>query len=183
MNFTSNFKVTIQKQLHTTKKRGLQPHLKKAVIDRKNAAIGYSYVFHSRVSKHDLSCATIAPCGTQSHISKNAAQTGSIAAFFTPYSCVFTHPQMWDPQLRFVENAAIYLAWATFKMWVQAKDLYLHFIKNAAIGPTYSIYYIIFMSQLILAVYIYSGRACSKFTSNKKILSQIVAYGYNQFCS
>ena len=96
------------------KKRALQPHLKNAAIDPKNTTIGYSRVFHSRVSKHSLSYATIAPCGTQSSVFKNAATNHPIAAFSTLYSRVFTHPQIWDLQLRFVENAAIDSVWVAF---------------------------------------------------------------------
>ena len=41
------------------KKRGFRPRLKDAAIDPKNAAIGYSRVFYSRVYKRGLNTAAI----------------------------------------------------------------------------------------------------------------------------
>ena len=41
------------------KKRGFRPRLKNAAIDPKNAAIGYSCVFYSRIYKRDLNTAAI----------------------------------------------------------------------------------------------------------------------------
>ena len=41
------------------KKRGFRPRLKNAAIDPKNAAIGYSRVFYSRVYKRGLNSAAI----------------------------------------------------------------------------------------------------------------------------
>ena len=41
------------------KKRGFRPRLKNAAIDPKNAAIGYSRVFYSRVYKRGLNTAAI----------------------------------------------------------------------------------------------------------------------------
>ena len=41
------------------KKRGFRPRLKNAAIDPKNAAVGYSRVFYSRVYKRVLNTAAI----------------------------------------------------------------------------------------------------------------------------
>ena len=73
---------------HHYKKRGLQPRVKNATIDLKNAAIGYSRVFHSRVFKRDLFCGIIAPVRTYSRIFINTSRGPPIAAFFTSYNCI-----------------------------------------------------------------------------------------------
>ena len=48
-----------KKRITHYKKRGFRPRLKNAAIDPKNAAIGYSRVFYSRVYKRGLNSAAI----------------------------------------------------------------------------------------------------------------------------
>ena len=111
------------------KKRGLQLRLKNAVIDPKNATIGYSRVVHSRVFTHNLYCEAIAPCVTQSCVSKNTTTNHPMAVFSTPYSCAFypLQPRFYTrtnvgPIVRFIENVAIDPVWATFLQALQAKE-------------------------------------------------------------
>ena len=57
-NFLTNNKMCCYKIIkHHYKKRGFRPRLKNAAIAPKNAAIGYSRVFYSRVYKRGLNTA------------------------------------------------------------------------------------------------------------------------------